>query len=233
MEAIILAGGLGTRLRDVIGTAPKCMAMVAGEPFLAHLFRFLEAQQVQRIILSLGHGRDAVLNWVDDYAGNIKVDFVVEEEPLGTGGGILLAMSKAQEQQVFVINGDTYFDVSFAAMLKDQMDKGSEATLALKPMQHFDRYGLVKVDAENTIVAFEEKQAREEGLINGGVYCIDREAISKRSFPSKFSFEKEYLEKVVEEKALQGFISEAYFIDIGIPADYVQAQKDFKNGIPK
>lgn len=230
MEVIILAGGLGTRLRSVIGEAvPKCMAPVAGQPLLYHLFQYLESEGCTRVILSLGHGHRHILEWMAaESPTQMVVDHVIEEEPLGTGGGIRLAMSAVREEHVFVLNGDTFFDVRLAALRRFAEESGAETTLALKSMQHFERYGTVEVEASTgRILRFEEKSPREAGLINGGVYCIHREEFLALALPQKFSFEKDYLQASVQEGRFFGQSSDGYFIDIGIPEDYARAQTDF------
>lgn len=228
MEAIILAGGLGTRLQGVIGNYPKCMAPVNGKPFLAYLFDYVNKQKATRVILSLGYKHKVVIDWLEEQELYFELDYVVESEPLGTGGGILAAMEVAETDDVAVLNGDTMFKVD----LKDQYDfhkkNNATTTLALKKMYKFDRYGVVNTNAAGIITAFEEKQYKEEGLINGGVYFINREAFLAKNLPEKFSFEKDYLEKFVSEKKFYGYTSEDYFIDIGIPVDYASAQEDFK-----
>lgn len=223
-----MAGGLGTRLQGVIGASPKCMAPVNGQPFLAYLFDYLGQQRCTRVILSLGYKHRVVTDWVEEQDLLFEVDCVIEDEPLGTGGGILAAMEEAATDNVAVLNGDTMFKVDLRAQLNYHTSKNALTTLALKKMHKFDRYGIVNTNAQGVITSFEEKQYREEGLINGGIYFINREAFLAKNLPAKFSFEKDYLEKFVPEKKFFGFESDSYFIDIGIPADYEQAAKDFK-----
>lgn len=232
MEAIILAGGLGTRLRGVIGEAPKCMAPVNGKPFLAYLFRYLEQQGCTRVILSLGYKHDAVTAWLSENTFPFSIDFVVEQEPLGTGGGIQLALAAAREENVTVLNGDTMFITSLAHMLAHHTTANAATTLALKQMHHFDRYGIVHTSHHGGITNFEEKRYCESGHINGGIYIINRSLFFSKELPSKFSFEKDYLERFVQQGAFSGYVSDGYFIDIGIPADYNRAQEDFKTLFP-
>ena len=229
MEVIILAGGLGTRLQGVIGAQPKCMAPVNGKPFLAYLLDFADKQGATRIILSLGFKHRVVTDWLEtlDFLP-FELDYVVESEPLGTGGGILAAMEVAETDDVAVINGDTMFSVNLREQMKFHRANKASTTLALKKMHQFDRYGVVNTDAKSVITSFEEKQYKEEGLINGGVYIINREAFLGKDLSGKFSFEKEYLERFVKEKKFYGYASDEYFIDIGIPEDYTRAQSDFK-----
>lgn len=231
MECVILAGGMGTRLRSVVEELPKCMAPVAGRPFLHYIVESLEVAGFDHIIFSLGYRHEAVEQWLAERSGKARISTVVESEPLGTGGGVRFALSRAAEEDVFVLNGDTWFDVGFRTMLTRHRDSGAVATLALKPMEYFDRYGEVALDAAGRIVAFREKRPCEEGLINGGVYIIKRNALE--SLPERFSIEKDFFEKEVSRGVLSGFVSDGYFIDIGIPEDYARAQEDFASGVYK
>lgn len=228
MEVIVLAGGLGTRLQGVIGEYPKCMAVVNGKPFLSYIFDYLGKQQVTRVILSLGYKHEVVTEWLKEQELPFVVDYVVEHHPLGTGGGIRLAMEEAVADNVFVINGDTMFTVKLNAQMEFHRFCRSHTTLALKKMQDFDRYGIVNTNMTRVITSFEEKQARKSGLINGGVYIINTRAFLAKQLPEKFSFEKEYLEAYCEEGHFYGYVADDYFIDIGLPEDYARAQEDFK-----
>lgn len=228
MEAIVLAGGLGTRLQGVIGNYPKCMAPVNGKPFLSYVLDYLDRQKCTRVILSLGYKYNVVIKWLEDQDLFFEMDYVVENEPLGTGGGIQAAIEEAEADNVAVVNGDTLFMVDLQAQLNFHTSKNAAATLALKKMHKFDRYGVVNTDAEGVITSFEEKQFKEEGLINGGIYMLNKEAFLVKGLPEKFSFEKEYLERFTKEKKFYGYKSDGYFIDIGIPEDYSRAQEELK-----
>ncbi len=226
MECIILAGGLGTRLSGVVSDVPKCMAPVAGVPFLAHILQYLERQMADHVILSLGYKSEVVIDYLRQKAFTFKTSWVLEPEPLGTGGGIRRALLKSRAKQTFVLNGDTMFAVDLRAM-QQAFNPRYKAMLALKPMKDFERYGSVQVNTAGSITAFEEKQFRAEGLINGGVYLLNKEKENLDTFPEKFSFEKDFLEPEAGNDSLQGFVSDTYFIDIGIPEDYYKAQEDF------
>jgi len=228
MECIVLAGGFGTRLQSVVADAPKCMAPVNGQPFLHYVFDYLEQQGCTRVILSLGYKHEIVTAWLATENRSFATDYVIEQDPLGTGGGIQLALTKATEQQVIILNGDTMFRVDSKEMLQFHQANKAATTLALKPMNNFERYGVVQLDSEMRITAFEEKKHYETGLINGGVYVINKTALTDKNLPEKYSFEKDYFEAFVHEGNMYGFVTDGYFIDIGIPSDYEQAQRDFK-----
>lgn len=228
MECIILAGGMGTRLRSVVSDVPKCMAPVAGKPFLYYLFTTLIESGFTHIILSLGYKHEVIEKWIASSSFPIAISSVTEDTPLGTGGAVKLALSHANEEEIFILNGDTFFEVDFMDMLALHKKNRSAATLALKEMRQFDRYGVVDIEVpSNRILRFHEKLYCESGLINGGIYLINRRELD--GYPAKFSLEKDFFEKQVSSSTLSGYISNGYFIDIGIPEDYERAQTDFKD----
>ena len=188
MEAIILAGGLGTRLRGVIGEIPKCMAPIDGKPFLQYQLEWLSRFDVTHVVLSVGYLKEAVMDFVDSLEWPFEISYAVENEPLGTGGGIRLALSRCRSNFVYVLNGDTFFNVDLNAL-----PFTAPVTLALKPMRDFDRYGAVDWNGD-LVTGFREKAPCAEGLINGGIYAIDRSQLDMALYPKKFSFEKEVLE---------------------------------------
>ena len=219
MEAVVLAGGLGTRLRSVVHDIPKCMAPIAGEPFLGYIMDWLSRYGITRVVLSVGYLKESIMEWVAKQDYPYEIDYAVEETPLGTGGGIRLALSKCLERKVIVVNGDTFFPVDLDAIPFD-----APISVALKPMKDFDRYGAVTVALDGTVTAFHEKAPVKEGLINGGVYALN--GLDLSSFPEKFSFEKDVLEPLSAKGQVGGWVSDTYFIDIGIPDDYARAQTE-------
>ncbi|HEX2534929.1 MAG TPA: HAD-IIIA family hydrolase [Chitinophagaceae bacterium] len=227
-DALVLAGGLGTRLRSVVADLPKCMAPVAGRPFLAFVIDALRRQGVRRFVFSLGYKHELITAYLEKEFPTLEYSIVVEPEPLGTGGAIRLACSAAKTKDVVVVNGDTLFEVSLAAMMEVHNTRSADATLALKPMRDFDRYGVVELDDTGKIIRFREKQQYKEGLINGGVYLLNRERFLNLSLPEKFSFEKEYLEDTQSGHLLYGVVQDGYFIDIGIPEDFEKAGRDLQ-----
>lgn len=227
-ECIVLAGGFGTRLQSVVKDVPKCMAEVAGKPFLHHLFDYLEEEGFSHIILSLGYKSEIVIDWIASQSRDFRVSYVVENEPLGTGGAIKYAFSKVEGVAAFVVNGDTYFDINMDDLTTFHIDKKADLTIALKPMIDFDRYGSVEIANDGRIVCFNEKAFRSEGLINGGIYLINKALFDKLNLPAKFSFEKEVMESQLTALGIYGFVQDTYFIDIGIPSDFEKANIDFK-----
>jgi D-glycero-alpha-D-manno-heptose 1-phosphate guanylyltransferase len=224
-EAIILAGGLGTRLQSVVGDLPKCLAPVAGKPFLSYLLDSSKKQGIKKFIFAVGHKSDQVESFVKKSLPEGSYIFSTEEEPLGTGGALYKACSLAQGPHVIVINADTFFGIMYSNLTIIHELRKADCTLALKPMQAFDRYGAVEIEKQ-LVTGFGEKKFRKDGLINGGVYALSVAPFLQKSFPASFSFEKDYLEKNYRSGKFLAMVSDAYFVDIGIPEDYQQAQEE-------
>jgi D-glycero-alpha-D-manno-heptose 1-phosphate guanylyltransferase len=227
-EAIILAGGMGTRLASVVSDVPKPMAPVAGRPFLEYIFPMLKRAGVRKVVLSVGHKWEVIYAHFGNSWLGMDIEYAVETVPLGTGGGIKLAFEKTQSEQVLVLNGDTLFLHGLGMFWETYQlfNPGAIISLALKEMKDFDRYGTVELYKNKRIKAFREKQACESGLINAGVYIIDRSLWSMVDVPEKFSFEKDILERYVRKLRFDGYKFEGYFIDIGIPEDFAKANRD-------
>ena len=194
-EAIILAGGLGTRLRSAVPDLPKCMAPINGKPFIAFVIDHLQKQGIEKFILSLGYKSEAIIEFIIKEYSYKNFQFVIEDEPLGTGGAIKLACSKTTTENVIATNGDTLFKVKLDKLFSLHQQQNAECTLSLKPMLNFERYGVVELKENNSILSFKEKQFYEQGLINGGLYALNVQSFLQKDFSEKFSFEKDYLEK--------------------------------------
>jgi D-glycero-alpha-D-manno-heptose 1-phosphate guanylyltransferase len=225
-EAIILAGGLGTRLRSTIADLPKCMAPVAGRPFIFYAINQLRLQGIERFIISLGYKHEMVHTYLLEQFAILDFQVAIEDEPLGTGGAIRLAGKKAITENIVVANGDTIFRADIQSLYQSHLANAAECTLGLKPMRNFDRYGVVELDGNNKVTGFREKQEYEQGNINGGLYILNIAKFLSLPQPEKFSFETDYLE--TRQQGLYAFVHDEYFIDIGIPEDYDRAQQEFK-----
>jgi D-glycero-alpha-D-manno-heptose 1-phosphate guanylyltransferase len=223
-EAIILAGGLGTRLSGVIKDIPKPMAPIAGKPFLHYVFQYLSKFPIKKVILAVGYKYETIEAFFGTHYLGIEIEYTIENEPLGTGGAISNALKLATGNEIFLLNGDTFFDVDLEALYIHHQLSGSQLTLSLKPMQNFERYGTVELNG-TCITAFNEKKIVVKGFINGGVYLLNQSFFNHSKFPAKFSFEKDFMEKSVQLFNMQAFICDGYFIDIGIPKDYEKAQQ--------
>jgi len=226
LQAIILAGGLGTRLRSAVPDMPKCMAPVAGKPFLYHVINYLQQQGVDNFIFSLGYMHEIIDEWLLKNYPLLNYQLSVEEEPLGTGGAIQLALQKATSRNVLILNGDTMFRVDTLKLMSYHTLNNSVCTLALKPMHDFDRYGVVEINKDGYVQSFKEKQFYRSGFINGGVYVLNVAAFLSLELPVKFSFEKDFLEKYFATQKMMGLVQDEYFIDIGIPEDLQKAGRE-------
>jgi D-glycero-alpha-D-manno-heptose 1-phosphate guanylyltransferase len=222
MEAIILAGGLGKRLRDTIADLPKPMAPVKGKPFLFHLLTWLKDYPVEKIIMSTGYRSESIADYFGDSFSDIALDYAVEKKPLGTGGAIRFALERSTGDNVLVLNGDTYFPVDLDKFIMFHERSRNLFSLALKPMKDFSRYGTVEC-AGDTIIRFIEKKYCKEGLINGGIYIINRKFFESLNLPEVFSIEADLLEKQAASSVLKCMVFDEPFIDIGIPEDYSRA----------
>lgn len=227
-EAVVLAGGLGTRLKSAVPDLPKCMAPVAGRPFIDYIIMALRDNGIQKIIFSLGYMSEIVIDHLKNNWPELPYEYCIETQPLGTGGAIKLAIQQVNGDHFVVVNGDTLFDVDLVQMSRLHTHTKAAISVALKPMSDFDRYGSVQIDDSLCIKAFIEKKQMSQGLINGGLYYINKNWFSGLSLPQVFSFEKDVLEKNTDSNVIFGYISDTYFIDIGIPEDFEKASIDLK-----
>jgi len=224
MQAIILAGGLGTRLRSVLTDVPKPMAPIHGKPFLAYLIGYLKSQGITEIILSVHYLREQIQDYFKSSYQGVSIRYAIEEEPLGTGGAILHALKLVDPSQpVFVLNGDTFVKLNYQAMYQE---KNNLMAMALRNVPDCSRYGVVRVENQK-VVAFEEQGGHYPGAINAGVYLLSSTLFQSYSLPKSFSFERDFLFPNIATLQPQAFMVEDYFIDIGIPEDYARALKEF------
>lgn len=233
MEAIILAGGLGTRLQSVVPDLPKPMAPVNGRPFLEILLDHWLDEGVQRFILAVGYKFCAIRDHFGSFYRGARIDYSIEPEPMGTGGGTLLAIDSVEQERFFIINGDTFYPIPVKAMEKAHGEKNAHFTIALRRIENPDRYGTVHLDPQGRIDSFyPQKSEHATDLINGGVYLTERQFMKEiwRGWDgkSKLSLENELFDSFIDGKnRIFGFIGEAPFIDIGVPSDYARFQKEF------
>lgn len=230
MEAIILAGGKGTRLAGVVPNLPKPMAPIAGHPFLRYLLQSLQQQGFTRVILSIGHLAIEIRNGFARWDGPLEIIFCEENEPLGTGGAIRAAMRMAQSESVFVLNGDTFATVDYMAMQEQHVAAASALSLALMPVPDTARYGAVEVEGIH-VQGFSEKGRTGPGYINAGVYLMQCNLLETLDLPERFSFEEQVLMKHLHDLHPTAFLASGYFIDIGIPEDYARAQEELPREI--
>jgi D-glycero-alpha-D-manno-heptose 1-phosphate guanylyltransferase len=229
-EAIILAGGFGTRLRSVVSDLPKSLAPVNGKPFLHYLFIYLKKYGIEHVVLSVGYMSEKVMEEFGNEYSGIKVSYAKEETPLGTGGGIRLAMEKCSGAHILAMNGDSFFQVDLSQLFETHLSSSADATLALRKVEDSSRYGTIQLDGKR-IISFREKSPEIKGaaLINGGTYLLRRKTFMGITEPEKqFSIEYDFFARHADKLWLQAFESEGYFIDIGIPEDFQRAQEEFK-----
>lgn len=228
MQAIILAGGFGTRLQTVVKEVPKPLAPISGKPFLYWLITHLQKNGVDDFIFSLGYLHHLVEGFLQQEFPNLNYKCVVEKEPLGTGGAIKFCLQQTQEKEVLIVNGDSFFNLDIVAFFQFYQSTKSDCSIALKPMKDFDRYGSVTIDEQNIIHQFNEKKYCVEGFINTGILIFNREIFLEKTshLPQNFSYEKDFLEPNMQSLKVTGYIAAEYFIDIGIPEDYYKADKE-------
>lgn len=230
-EALVLAGGFGTRLQAVVKDLPKPMASVNGVPFLTYILDELVSYGFDRVILSTGYMHERISQFFGNFYKGISLFYAVEETALGTGGGILNALQQAEAPYTFVLNGDTLFRADLDAFEQFHKSHFSSLSMILRKVPDVSRFGSVEIDETDRVIRFAEKnRVSGEGYINGGIYLLDKMLFDKYQPGTRFSFEKEVLEKQYLQNSFYAMSSSAYFIDIGIPEDYARAQREL---IPK
>lgn len=223
MEAIVLAGGLGTRLKNKLEGLPKPMAPVAGRPFLEILLSQLGRSGCTRIILSVGHLRDVIENHFGAAWRGISIGYSIESAPLGTGGAIRASLAHATEENILILNGDTFLEADYTAMMHFHAGQSAQMTIAVTHQPEIARYGGV-ILRQDRITGFEEKGRTGPGWINAGAYVLSRHIAWPPSLPERFSFETDFLAPEIGHLRSAAFKVDGYFLDIGVPEDLDRAQ---------
>lgn len=231
MEAIVLAGGLGTRLASVLHGLPKPMAPIAGHPFLEILFTQLRRSGCTRVLLSVGHRHTVIQDHFGASFDGMAIDYVIESAPLGTGGAVRLALAEAREESVLVLNGDTFLDADYAAMLRFHAAQDAAVTLAVVDRDDVSRYGGVTMEGQR-IVGFEEKGRSGPGTISAGTYVLERDLAWPTGLAEKFSIETDFFMPEVARLRPAAYLVDGFFLDIGIPEDYERAQTELAPFFP-
>ena len=258
MQAILLCGGMGTRLRSVVADRPKPMADICGKPFLQYLLEMLRDKGITEVIFALGYMGEMIEEYFQDgSAFGLKIAYSYEEEPLGTGGAIRNALPKILEEEVLVLNADTYFPMDYQGLLRFHQENDGDFSLATRAIEDISRYGAVRRDPAGRILAWNEKlgdggqqpgegskqpiegnaqQAASaspkslSGEINGGIYVMKKSLIAEIP-EGKQSLEQDCIPKWLSEgKRIFGLPFHGYFMDIGIPKDYQQFITDVEQG---
>ncbi|MDT7828085.1 nucleotidyltransferase family protein [Pricia sp. S334] len=236
-EAIVLAGGLGTRLRAVVKDVPKPMAEVNGQPFLDYILDYLIKNKITKVVLAVGYKHEIIQNYLSQNKkfSDLQISYSIENQPLGTGGAISQAITKVDGSYTFIVNGDTFFNIPLNQLEIFAHKKNAEIAIALKELPFSNRYGRVACSSNDRILSFSEnKHDQEEScLINGGTYFINKNLFEPFELPQKFSLENDFFKPYLKITQAYGKCFEDFFIDIGIPEDYNLAQKIFKNGSNK
>lgn len=228
-EAIILAGGLGTRLKAYIPDIPKPMAPINEEPFLDFLIRNLSNNGFKRIILCVGYQSEKIISYfgTKKYSSEIIYSFENEQKLLGTGGAIKQAMNLSICEKSFVFNGDTFIDLDID-LVEEHFNLRKNNIIIARHVSDLSRYGKLIIN-NGKLEGFREKGQIGRGYINAGCYILKKESL--KYFPSKesFSLEVDFLSKKIKELNMDAFIANSLFIDIGVPSDYNRAQKLLKS----
>ena len=225
MEAIVLAGGLGTRLASRLDGMPKPMAPVAGRPFLEILLAQLRRAGCTRALLSVGHLHTVIQDRFGASFRGMSLEYVKENAPLGTGGAIRLALAQAKEDSVLVLNGDTFLGADFADMMQFHLVERSEVTIAVVHHPDIARYGGVAIEGKH-IVGFQEKGRSGPGWISAGAYVLNRNLEWPPSLQERFSIEKDFFAPEIGRLAPAAYEVNGYFLDIGLPEDLDRAQTE-------
>jgi D-glycero-alpha-D-manno-heptose 1-phosphate guanylyltransferase len=221
-EAIVLAGGFGTRLRAVVADVPKPMAPVAGRPFLEFVLGGLARKGVRRVVLSVGHLADTIVAHFGSSFEGLALDYAVETTPLGTGGAVAAALQRCSSASVLVLNGDTWLDLELHALV-DHARQQQAPVIVAREVDDVARYGSLQVE-QGRVLRFAEKGRSGPGLINAGVYLLPRDVFGSTAPPPPFSIESDFLAGYVRSHRVEAFVTHGEFIDIGVPEDYHRAQ---------
>jgi D-glycero-alpha-D-manno-heptose 1-phosphate guanylyltransferase len=225
LAAVVLAGGMGTRLRTVVADRPKVLAPVAGRPFLTYLLDQIADAGIQRVMLSTGHLAEQFATVIGDRYRNIQIVYAHEEQPLGTGGAIRFACGFTDAEQILVMNGDSYCDANLSSYIDWHVDGRHDVSLMLAKVDDTSRYGMVEIETGGRITAFIEKRPENTaGYINAGVYLLRRTMLDQ--FPvGPSSLERDVFPVWLRERTIMGWVTEGEFIDIGIPSDYERSHE--------
>jgi D-glycero-alpha-D-manno-heptose 1-phosphate guanylyltransferase len=222
MEAVVLAGGLGTRLRDLVPDVPKPMAPVAGRPFLEILLTHLARKGFNRVVLSVGYLADTILNHFGGSYAGMEIRYEIESQPLGTGGALRQALLRCERDRVFVFNGDTFLDLEVDEACRVGATERQPVIVA-RAVPDTSRFGVLELDGHR-VAGFRERGTHHPGLINAGSYLLPRDIFDGEPLPSAFSLERDFLPTAVERRDFLVFVTRGSFIDIGVPDDYERAQ---------
>ncbi len=226
IDAIVLAGGRGTRLSSVVSDRPKVLADVGGRPFIAYLLDLLQGAGVRRTVLSVGYMADLVEDCIGTRHGSMEIAYSREEQPLGTGGGVQLATRLVRSDPVIALNGDSYCHLDVPSLVQFHSERGSHGTLSLFHVSDTSRYGRVKLDDAQQVIGFQEKMTGKPGYINAGIYLLSQALLQSIPGGRAVSLEHDIFPSWAGG-GLYGFECPGPFLDIGTPESYSQAEAFF------
>ena len=231
MQAIILAGGFGTRLKTVVKDVPKPMALIAGRPFLFYLLSHLKKYHFTDVVLSVGYLKEQIMKYFGENFLGINIKYAVEDSPLGTGGAIINSLKYVnKDEPVVILNGDTFLELDYTKLIDFHKNNKSNFTIALTKLEDCSRYGLVETDANDIVTSFKEKDSdARNNYINSGTHVINPRIFDSYDLTEKFSFEVDFVTPNLEKLKIKAFRDNHYFIDIGIPEDYQKSQTEIPN----
>ncbi|WNV05352.1 nucleotidyltransferase family protein [Candidatus Methylospira mobilis] len=224
MEAIVLAGGLGTRLRQTVPDLPKPMAPIAGRPFLEILLSMLAGKRFARVVISLGYMSEKIISHFGASYRGMELVYEIDPLPLGTGGAIRAALARCTADHAFVFNGDTYIDLDTEALERYWQIK-KNPLIVVRKVKETARFGCVEL-RDGRVTAFLEKGRDGCGLINAGCYVLPTDALDEFPMGKPFSIESDYFVRNAQSIRFDGFVYSGRFIDIGVPDDYALAQSE-------
>lgn len=223
MQAVVLAGGLGTRLRSRVADRPKSLAPVAGRPFLEYLLDGLSASGCQRVVLATGHLSEMIESRFGSRHAGLALEYSREETPLGTGGAVVRALQALPDEPTLVMNGDTWVGLDLARFEAWCAARPEADAIVLRRVDDASRYGTVRLEGDR-ITEFGGKSQAGPALINAGLYRVRRGTFAPFGLPPAFSIENDFFKPFAPTLGLRGFVTEGEFIDIGVPDDYDRAQ---------
>jgi len=227
ITGVILAGGFGTRLQSVVSDKPKVLAKVKGKPFMAYLLEQLSSAGIHKAVICTGYMSDKIQECFGDAYDSLEIIYSREDEPLGTGGALRLALPYLSSEIILVMNGDSYIDTDLSIYVDWFSEGEREAAVLLTCVDDTSRYGNVKINKNKIIASFEEKCDNPgPGWINAGIYLLRKSLIASMPAGKFYSLERDFFPKLTG-KGLYGFCTEGRFIDIGTPEAYAAAEEFF------
>ena len=225
--AVILAGGLCTRLRSIIPNLPKPMAPIGDRPFLEYQLDYWIAQGVNRFVLSVGYRHQVIIDYFGNSYKGVEVDYVIEQKPLGTGGALLLAAEKVTEETSFLLlNGDTYFAADLKVLAEFAKARDADWCVSMFRPDEGGRYMGMEISQQGQIISLKSDTGGRGSLANGGVYWVHSRALVDHGFSSsdRVSLEDEIFPTAMASgQRMFGIEFTGIFIDIGVPEDYLRA----------